>query len=272
MDPNAQRSRGRAPEADAYWQRRFLTLVAGLGVIGLLAWACSGIVGGKPASSRNGQVSPAAYGSAAPGQPAGSGGMPSQSAPAQPTGRTSASPMAPSVSRSASATASASASASVAGHAGQRPPAKARASVGPCPAAEIVLTLVAGKASYRPHDLPVFQIDVVSTSAATCTVDTGPGALRVIVVHGSQVAWNSGACLHGASPHVISLRRGVPVVTSVAWNRHLTVTGCPTTVMAATNRTYTAVAQAAGAQSPGQSFRLTEPAAPSKPKSASGPT
>ena len=109
----------------------------------------------------------------------------------------------------------------------------------------------------RPHDLPAFQIDIVSTDTATCTIDTGPEALRVVVMHGSQVAWNSGACLHGASPHVISLRRGVPVVMSIAWNRHLTVTGCPPTIMAATNRTYMAVAQAAGAQSPWQSFRLT---------------
>jgi hypothetical protein len=150
----------------------------------------------------------------------------------------------------------------------------AQAGAGPCAAADIVLTLVASKASYSPHDLPVFQIDVVSTSAATCMIDTGPGALRVVVLHGGQVAWNSGACLHGASRHVISLRRGVPVVTSIGWNRHLTVTGCPATVMAATNRTYTAVAQAAGAQSPGQAFRLTEPATPSKPKTsrtAAGP-
>jgi hypothetical protein len=133
-----------------------------------------------------------------------------------------------------------------------------------------VLTLVASKASYSPHDVPVFQIDVVSTSATECIIDTGPGALRVVVLHGGQVVWNSGACLHGASRHVISLRRGVPVVTSIAWNRHLTVTGCPATVMAAINRPYTAVAQAAGARSPGQAFRLTEPATPSKPKRSSG--
>jgi hypothetical protein len=133
-----------------------------------------------------------------------------------------------------------------------------------------VLTLVASKASYSPHDLPLFQVDVVSTSAAMCMIDTGPGALRVVVLHGGQVAWNSGACLHGASGHVISLRRGVPVVRPIAWNRHLTVAGCPATVMAATNRTYTAVAQAAGAQSPGQAFRLTEPATPGKPKKSSG--
>ena len=73
MDPNAQRSRSRAREADAYWRRRFFALVAALGVIGLLAWACSGIAGGKPESqsSRSGQAAAVAYGSAAAGQPAG---------------------------------------------------------------------------------------------------------------------------------------------------------------------------------------------------------
>ena len=88
-------------------------------------------------------------------------------------------------------------------------------------------------------------------------IDSGPGALRVVVLHGGQVGVQFGRLPHGASRHVIRLRRGVPVVTSIAWNRHLIAAGCPATVMAATNRTYGAVAQAAGAQSPGQAFRLT---------------
>ncbi len=263
MDPNARHGRGRAREADAYWQRRFFTLVAGLGVIGLLVWACSGVVGGKPDSHAAGSDQAAAYGSAAAGQSAGTAGMPSRSASAQPTAPVSASPTAVPASPT---TKSASASRS----AGQRPPAKAGTG-GACPAADIVLTLLANRASYRPHDVPAFQIDIVSTGTATCAVDTGPEALRVVVMHGSQVAWNSGACQHGASSHVISLRRGVPVVMSIAWNRRLTVTGCPTTIMAAANRSYTAVAQAAGAQSPGQSFELTGSAMAAKPRTASKP-
>jgi len=44
----------------------------------------------------------------------------------------------------------------------------------------------------------------------------------------------------------------VPVV----WNRRLTVSGCPATVMAASRRTYVAMAQSGAVKSPGQPFRL----------------
>ncbi len=270
MDPNAQRSRGRAREADAYWQRRFFTLVAGLGVIGLLAWACSGVAGGKPASpaSGSGQVSAAAYGSAAAGQPAGGrpaggAGAASPAPSASSSVPVSASPGSPSASPAGSAAQRAASGrpATPASGTGKSRPVQAAAGNAACPAAGIVLTLLASKPSYGPHDQPRFQIDVVSTDVPACTFDTGPEALRVVVMHGGQAAWNSGACLHGVPPHVISLRRGVPVVLSIAWDRRLTATGCRPTIMAATNRTYVAVAQAGAAQSPWQSFRLTGSAA-----------
>jgi hypothetical protein len=135
-----------------------------------------------------------------------------------------------------------------------------------------VLTLVASQASYRPQDTPAFQVDIVSTDAAPCMLDTGAAALKLVVRHGTTVAYNSASCLSGAQRHVISLRRGVPMVTSMTWNKHQTVSGCSTTVLAATNRTYSAVVQAGGAQSPEVSFRLTgSPAATSTAKAAKQP-
>ena len=195
MDSNANRSRGRRPRADTYWLRRFFTLLAGLGVVGLLAWACSGVASGGNSASSSGRRSSAAQKAA--GRPAA------------------------------------------------------------CPATGLVLTLTASQASYGSAATPAFQVDIVSTGTATCTLDTGPAALRRVVLHGGSVAYNSATCLHGARKHVVSLRRGVPVITSMTWNKHETAPGCPTTVVADTNRTYTAVAQAGGARSPGSSFRLT---------------
>jgi hypothetical protein len=259
MDPNAHRSRGRSSGADAYWQRRFFTLVAGLGVVGLLAWACSGVASGgnSSPSSGSGRPSSAAYGTTSGTQ------SPSQtvtSAPANPS--PSASPtVAPAASPSGSVSPSASAS-------GQgRPAQAAHPASGPtaCPSADLVLTLTATKASYGPQDTPAFQVDIVSTGTATCTLDTGPAALRLLVLHGTAVAYNSAICLNGAQRHVISLRRGVPVVTSMAWNKHETVAGCRSTVLAAANRTYSALAQAGGAESPRSSFRLTGAPATAKP-------
>jgi hypothetical protein len=269
MDPNANRSIGRAREADRYWQRRFFALVAGLGVIGLLVWACSGIGGGKPASqsSRSGRVSAAAYGSTAArhlagGQPGGGAGAASPASSARVGVRGSASPGSPSASPSSGAASSSprpaasGRSASPAAGGTGKNPARAAAGGGACPAADIVLTLLASKPSYGPRAQPRFQIEVVSTGATGCAFDIGPASLRVVITHGGEIAWNSGACLRDAASRVTRLQRGVPVAVSVVWNRSLTVAGCPATVMAASQRTYVAVAQSGTAQSPGQTFRL----------------
>ncbi len=119
-----------------------------------------------------------------------------------------------------------------------------------------MLTLLPSKASYGPHDRPAFQIDVVSTDNATCTFGIDPRSLRVVVTHGSQLAWNSGACLQDAATRVTQLRRGVPVVVPVGWNRQLNARGCSATVPAASQRTYVAVAQSGAVESPGRAFRL----------------
>ena len=119
-----------------------------------------------------------------------------------------------------------------------------------------MLTLLASKPSYGPRAQPRFQIEIVSTGATACAFDLGPASLRVVVTHGGEIVWNSGACPRDAASRVTRLRRGVPVAVSVVWNRSLTVAGCPTTVMAASQRTYVAVAQSGTAQSPGQAFRL----------------
>lgn len=265
MDPNAHRSRGRNAGADAYWQRRFFTLVAGLGVVGLLAWACSGVASGGNSSHQAGpsRPSPADYGSTGSGTPS-----PSPTV-------TATTPASPSASPAASPSGSPSGTPSASGRAAQARPAQTpRAPSGPtaCPASGLVLTLVTSKPSYGPADTPAFQVDIVSTGTATCLLDTGPAALRLLVLHGSQLAYNSAACLQGARRHVISLHRGVPVVTSMAWNKHLTVTGCRTTVMAATNRTYSAVVQAGGARSPRSSFRLTGAPATARTSARNQPT
>jgi hypothetical protein len=256
---------GRAPGTDAYWQRRFFALVAGLGVLGLLAWACSGMVGGKPA--RNDQVSAAAYGSAAPARSA--GGQPGAGAGAVPPATSargglsaSAAAAAPSPSSSAGGAPSPTSSASrptastARGGTSKVRPGQPAAGNGACPAADIVLTLLVSKPSYGPDEQPRFQLDVVSTDASACAFDTGPAALHVVISHGGQIAWNSAACLHGAASYPTLLQRGVPVTVSMGWNRRLTASGCPATTMAASRRTYVAVAQSGAAESPGQLFRL----------------
>lgn len=257
MDPNALRSRRRNDEADAYWRRRFFTLVAGLGVIGLLAWATSGAVGGKAhqtagsGQSGNGNVSAAAYGSSAPGQPAGVAGTPSGPPSAQ-----------ASLSLPASATPSATASqAQKKPAAGQSAKAKAKAKPagqpgGVCPARGIVLTLSVSKPAYARGAKPVFLIDIVSTDAAACAFDTGRKSLRVVITGGTRATWDSGACLRGATAHVEHLRRGVPSVVSIVWDRRLRPAACTTAEVAAPAGRYEAVAVDGSAVSPARAFTL----------------
>ena len=255
MDPNAHRSGGRPPGADAYWQRRFFTLLGGLAVIGLLAWAASGMASGGSSAhgTGSGQQSAAAYSTptTTPSSPAPVPSTPS----ASPTAAPSASP---------TATPSASPSASASGKAAQAKP-KPKAAAGPvaCPAADLLLTVTPRAASFGTKATPAFQVDIVSTDTTPCNLDTGAAALRLEVLHGSTVAYNSAVCVNGAKRHVISLRRGVPVITSMTWDKHETVTGCVSTVAAATNRTYSAMITAGGAESPRSAFRLTgTPATP----------
>jgi hypothetical protein len=265
MDPSAGGSRGgRPPGADAYWQRRFFTLIAGLGVIGLLAWAFSGMAsGGGKSSHSSGSSGPssAAFATTAAGTPTPAVSVSTAPASPSPSASPSASP-----SPLASATKRASAAAS-------SPAKKAASAPTACPASDLVLTLTASASSYSPSATPSFQLDIVSTDSADCLVDTGSAGLKLVVTHGTAVAYSSASCLQGAKRHVVSLRRGVPVVTSMSWNKQQTTSDCSATVTAATNRTYSAVAQTGGAQSPGATFRLTPaPAASSTKKPAPAST
>jgi hypothetical protein len=248
MDPNAQSNLEQDAPADAYWRRRFFALVGGLGVVGLLIWACSGLVGGQPASQTTGtgqagKPAVAAYGSGAATPPAAKPVVTSPAPSATSSGLASGAPGSPTTSPARSAR-------STSGTGG------ATAAASTCPAADIVLTLLPSKASYGSHAMPTFQIDVVSTDNATCRFGIGPESLRVVVTHGSQLAWNSGACLRDAASRVSQLRRGVPVVVPVVWNRHLNAEGCSVTALADSQRTYVAVAQSGAVESPGRSFRL----------------
>ncbi|MGO9784081.1 MAG: hypothetical protein ACLPKE_23625 [Streptosporangiaceae bacterium] len=119
-----------------------------------------------------------------------------------------------------------------------------------------MLTLLPSQASYGPHEMPTFQIDVVSTDSTACDLDIGPKSLRVVVTHGAALAWNSGTCLHDVVSRVTQLTRGVPVVVPVRWNRQLNAGGCSAATLAARPRTYVAAAQSGAVESPGRAFRL----------------
>ncbi len=254
MDENAQRNGERNAPADAYWRRRFFALVGGLSVAGLLVWACTGLVSGKPASQTTGtgqagKAAAAAYGSGAATAPAARPGVTSTTS----GGFASGAPPSPTTSPAGSARSTARPDPSGTPTSGT---GRATTAASTCPAADVVLTLLPSRASYGPHEMPTFQIDVVSTDSAACYFGIGPKSLRVVVTHGAAPAWNSGACLRGAASRVTQLSRGVPVMVPVVWNRQLNARGCSATALAARQRTYVAAAQGGAVASPGRAFRL----------------
>jgi hypothetical protein len=247
---------GEPGQGDAYWRRRAVTLAAGLGLLGLLAWAFSG-GGGKPvptapmpkASQASGVLPAAAY--SGPPSPAGAGGGSSSSAAA---GGRSPSPSA----AGSSPTASRSARPAASGRATPSASPAVNAPAGPggrCLPSTLVLSLFTSRPAYYGGQDPEFGVYAVSTAARRCVLDLGPGKLDVVVMSSGRVIWDSADCARGGSSRVAELSRGVPARESVVWNRAVTLPGCVTLATARAG-TYQVQARAGAVASPVRSFRL----------------
>jgi hypothetical protein len=120
-----------------------------------------------------------------------------------------------------------------------------------------VLSLFAGQDSYGPGQLPVFDVDVVSTSPRTCTFNVGPKFLALVITSNGTRVWSSADCVAGAGSLVTDLVKGVPAVLPISWGRQTSTPGC---VMAATRvpgGTYEASAAHGRLVSKHESFRIS---------------
>lgn len=212
MDPNTYRNEYDTDRGDAYWRRRAITLAAGLGLLGLLAWAFTG-GGGKPSSPNpapgstqaSGLRSAAAYGgspTALTSPPAGASGV-GPTPPGPSSGPASGSPR-PS-------------SSAARGDPSRR-----------CSAGTLVLSLVTSKLSYSGGQDPQFDVYAVSTSAGRCPLDLGSAKLSVVVMASGRIIWDSADCAGGSGGRVAELSRGVPATESIVWHRAVSLPGCVT--------------------------------------------
>jgi hypothetical protein len=259
MDRNAYRDdNGTDPdEPDTYWRRRAATLAAGLGLLGLLAWAFSG-GGGKAA------------GSAAQNSPA-SGALSAATAP--PSAPVSPSAASPSATTSPSAGADAAVPGLASGGTPGLPSATARAARsaaragaarsaagavpgGRCPPGAVVLSLFGSSRSYLAGQNPEFGVDAVSTAPGTCTFDLSPAQLHLVVMSAGRVIWDSADCARGGGTQLGRLSRGVPVQEYFTWNRAITLPGCVTLASSARPGSYAAQARTPAVSSGLYSFRL----------------
>ena len=229
MDRNAYRDDNDTDQPDAYWRRRAITLLAGLTLLGLLAWAFSG--GGKPvpAAQKNAQstgILPAAAYSGAPTSPSpgasGSGTTPvgpaaslpfpavTSSGPGQPrsgkTARVGRPATRAAASSQAAAGAGAGAAAAVAG--GVQPG-------GGCSPGAMVLSLFSSRPDCYAGQYPQFEVYAVSTASRACSFDLSPGKLHVLVSSSGRVIWDSADCTRGEPNRTAELSRGVPAQESI---------------------------------------------------------
>jgi hypothetical protein len=248
-------------QPDTYWRRRAATLAAGLGVLGLLAWAFSG-GGGKPApvphnspaagalsypsvpASGSGSGSPSASGSASPsaGADAAVPGLASQGTSGLPSATSSpAGKSAKSAKSTASPRAAQAAAATEPG--------------GRCSPNSVVLSLFSGSRSYPSGQNPQFGVDAVSTAPGICTFDLSPAQLHVVVMSAGRVIWDSADCARGGT-QLSKLTRGIPVQEYFTWNRAITLPGCVTLASSARPGSYQAQARTPAISSGTFSFKL----------------
>jgi hypothetical protein len=127
---------------------------------------------------------------------------------------------------------------------------------GDCPPSSVVLSLFSTRPSYSTHEFPEFDVYAVSTAPGTCTLNLGPGQLHLTVMSAGRVIWDSADCSRGHGNQDDQLSRGVPVQTSITWNRTITLPGCVTLAASARPGTYQAQVRTATVASEVSTFKL----------------
>jgi hypothetical protein len=260
-DNTISNNRGKGSSA-TYWRRRFIALVAGLAIFGVLAWSVSGALA-KPKI-----ISPAANVSSGKHHPAGgSGPVAGATASTTPAPSAAASP-APAPDPAPSPAASSTA----AGTAGKQPKSQPTAPVTTapgdpaggaghvvfrkCPAAHVVLTVNASQTSYPAHADPQFIVDVVSTGPQACTFNVGAAHLSLLIRTAAGRVWNSADCPAGRKSLPTDLVRGVPTAMPISWNRETSSPGCKVATSKVPAGVYAATASSGNLTSNKAIFRI----------------
>jgi hypothetical protein len=225
MGMNAPHDQQRAPQPDIFWRRRVIALAAGIAILGLLAWAVSGVVGGGNAA-RQGAGAGQASKSAAPAAPSGTPSSAPASAQATPSPSPSPTPTHKTVPHKTVP---------------HKTVTTAHTGSG-CPAADVVISLSAAEYSYSARMLPEFEVAIVSTAARPCTFDVGTKSLQLVIKSGPARVWGSADCTADPGSHSTALARGVPTLLHISWDRKTSVPGCRLAPTVAGPGTYTATA------------------------------
>lgn len=197
MDANTDRTERLDPEdelepgdVEAYWRRRVYVLAGGITLIGLVAWACSG-EGHKRSTA---QV------------------------------RNAAATMSPAAQAPAAVVPTPTATVTVTTTPTAAPTVKRRAG-DQCDPQDVVVGITPDAAVFAGKRHPRFSLSVVNTGTRTCTFDVGPKALLIRISSGPDRVWSSSQCVAGAGANLQLLRRGVPYLATLDWDRKRCTTG-----------------------------------------------
>lgn len=243
----------RPGQSDVYWRRRVFALTAAIGVLVLAAWAVNGALGGagsaQPAADtthtghhRHTGLAAAATNSATPTVRAATA-TPSATGTPQPTSRASAQHDQAKHGRNQAKQATAG-----------------KGSPGTCPRGSVVLSLFTPKYRYAAHQLPRFEMDVVSTAARPCSFDVGAKNVQLVIKAGGlRRVWDSADCTGSGGQRMERLTRGVPVVLRISWDRKTSSPGCRRPAKLVHPGTYNAIARSGALRSQSLIFILTGP-------------
>ncbi|MFI0452298.1 hypothetical protein [Actinomadura sp. 6N118] len=214
---------GRDPEVwglDQYWRRRIIVLGAVLGTVGMGAWACTAGDGEQKQPVKN---AAAAMGSASPSASAAISSLPA----ATPTVTVTAK-VAPAAPKDGDA----------------------------CEKNDVVINMTSARETYAKNEMPQFQLTVVNTGGHACTFDVGSKSLDVRVTSGGDRVWSASMCEQGSGSSIQMLRRGIPYVSTVTWDRKRASGQCRGKRETARPGTYVASVKADKIKVTKQVFRL----------------
>ncbi|MFI0352368.1 hypothetical protein [Actinomadura sp. 9N407] len=134
--------------------------------------------------------------------------------------------------------------------------AEAQREDGSCDPEAVVVTMTTVRRTYGPGERPRFQVIAVNTGDRACEFGVGPGDLDLRIRSGADKVWSSAACARGRGSSVRTLRKGIPYVEIVSWDRKRTTGDCPGARPSARPGTYVATIDSKIVKTPAQVFRL----------------
>ena len=126
-----------------------------------------------------------------------------------------------------------------------------------CARSGIVLSIYSGQTQYRRKQWPEIDLSIVSTQRTGCSFNVGSAHLVLVLKEGPSRIWTSSDCAHGTAGLITELRRGVPTVVPITWDRRTSSPGCAGHPREVPPGTYTAYATDNGVKSESITLRLT---------------